>query len=104
MSKAKGKTLADLAAAHDKTVIIPNRIRQALTALAASGEEWAYEADFRQLSSPPLSHNELPKFRSEFPNSWAEMPRTGNKSAVPIVWFATEELCKTWRKREQKTK
>jgi hypothetical protein len=94
--KPKGKTIADLQAAHDKNVIIPNRIRAALDALLSSDDAWAYEIDFMKLSKPPLGSQDISKYREQFAEYWAEMPSVNGKSQIRRVWFATTDAKKEW--------
>jgi hypothetical protein len=93
----KGKTLGDLAALHDKKVLIPNRIRAALKILADSGDDWIYEADFLQLTKPGLSPPDVAKYRDQFADFWAEMPATNGKSTMRRVWFASVKLANNWK-------
>jgi hypothetical protein len=96
MPKPK-KTLADLRAAHDKAVMIPNRIREALEILAKSGDDWVYEVDFLALTKPGISTIDASKFRNGFEDWWADMPATNGKSSVKRVWFASKKLCAQWK-------
>src|SRR5208282_6094699 len=96
MSDKPKKTLADLHAAHDKSVMIPNRIRAALAALLASGDDWAYEPDFMALTKPGISSIDISKYRDQFKDYWAEMPST-NKSRVARVWFPSKKLADKWK-------
>lgn len=94
--KPKGKTIADLQALHDKSVIIPNRIKSAIAALAASDDSWAYEIDFMKMAKPPIGAQDIAKFREQFADYWAEMPSVNGKSQVRRVWFATVAAKKEW--------
>jgi|SRR5579863_10419228 len=91
------RTLADLSAAHDKKVMIPNRIRAAIAALASTGNDWVYELDFIKLALPPISGSDISKFRGQFPDFWAETPPVNGKSSSRKVWFATKALCAKWK-------
>ncbi len=97
MTKPKGKTIADLRAAHDKKVMIPNRIRAAIAAVTTSGDEWAYESDFMNLVKPAISSQDIAKFREQFLDFWAEMPATNGKSSIRRVWFATKKAADEWK-------
>ena len=90
------KTIADLRAIHDKSVVIPNRIRAALAALKASGDAWAYELDFIKLAKPPVGGQDIAKFREQFADYWAEMPSINVKSSTRRVWFTTPAGNKAW--------
>lgn len=95
--KKQGRTIADLRATHDKSVVIPNRIKAAIAALAGSADEWIYEVDFMKLAKPPLGSQDIAKFRDQFADFWAEMPSTNGKSQVRRVWFATKKAADEWR-------
>jgi len=96
MATAK-RTLADLSAAHDKKIIVPNRIRAALAALATSGNDWVYESDFIKLVLPPISGSDLSKYRSYFAGFWEETPSVNGKSSARKVWFASKALAAKWK-------
>jgi hypothetical protein len=97
MASAK-KTLADLRARHDRNVVVPNRIRQALEALKKSGDHYAYEADFQKLVKPPIAQMDIAKFREQFADYWVDLPvipgATGGN--YRRAWFATPALKKEW--------
>lgn len=91
------RTLADLSAIHDKNVMIPNRIKQAIAALAVSGNDWTYEIDFIKDAKPPISATDISRFRGQFTDFWAETPATNGKSSARRVWFATKKLADKWK-------
>jgi hypothetical protein len=91
------KTLADLHAAHDKNVMVPNRIKATLETLAASGDDWIYETDFIASAKPPLSTTDISRFRDQFKDFWAETPPTNGKSSSRRVWFASKKLADKWK-------
>lgn len=98
MTKAKkGNTIADLRAVHDKSVVIPNRIKAALNQLHASGDAWIYESDFMRLCKPPVSGQDIARFRDQFQDFWAEMPSVNGKNQVRRVWFATKSAADEWK-------
>lgn len=98
MASAKQKkTLADLHAAHDKNVMIPNRIRDTLKALAASGDDWMYEQDFIRLSKPPIAGMDISRYRDQFTDFWVDTPSTNGKSSSRRVWFASKALAAKWK-------
>lgn len=83
MTKTKGKTLADFRFAHDRNVVVPNKLKAALAQLAAEGEEnWAYEQDL--LGIAKISTTDLSQFRDQFSDHVVE---TTGKNAKRI-WFA----------------
>lgn len=94
--KKPGKTLDELRAVHDKKVIIPNRIRAAIAAIAVDGpENWRYDEDLRKLAavSPP----DLRDYREEFAEFWVVMPATSGKKTARIVWFGSKKTAAAWR-------
>ncbi|MGO8847258.1 MAG: hypothetical protein ACLQFI_18370 [Methylocella sp.] len=91
------KTLTDLRAIHDRSVVVPNRIRACIAALVASGNEWAYEGDFMSLVKPPISGTDISKYREQFTDFWADMPAMNGKSHVRRAWFATKKLADKWK-------
>ena len=101
MTKAtKAKlSLADLAALHDKKVIIPTRIRAAVAKLQASGDDWIYESDLLRLVSPPIGNNDISRFREQFMDLWVETPSTNGKNSTRRVWFATKKLADQWKEQ-----
>lgn len=100
MSKtAPKKTLNDLRALHDRDVLVPNRIRAAIAALAASGNEWAYEIDFLKLTSPPIGSQDISKYRDQFTDFWASMPATNGRAQIRRVWFVSKKLADAWKGR-----
>lgn len=56
-----GKSLQDFRSEHDKSFIVPKRIRDALAKL---GDGWLYEVEFMRLAS--LSTTDLAAYRVEF--------------------------------------
>jgi hypothetical protein len=97
MPEKKPKTIADLRAAHDRTVIVPNRIREALAALKASGDAWTYEADFQLLLKPALSNLDISRYRDGFTDFWAELPSPSGKNRAKRVWFASKAAADQWK-------
>lgn len=89
-------TLGDLRALHDRSVIVPNRIREALALLRKSGRAWMYETDFVGLVKPAIGNTDMSKYRAQFERFWTETPATNGKSSVRKVWFATEALRNQW--------
>lgn len=94
MGTAK-KTLDDLRALHDKNVLVPNKIRAGIAALLKSGDEYAYDEDFRRLAG--LAPVDLKEYREEFAEYWVTLPATNGKRDARKVWFATVSLAKKWR-------
>jgi hypothetical protein len=99
VTKKQGKTLADLRAMHDRKVVVPNRIREALAILAKNGDDWAYEADFQALVKPPIANMDIAKYRDGFQDFWAELPErsSGGRSRQRRVWFVSKKLASEWK-------
>lgn len=88
----KGKTLADFRAAHDRNVIVPAKIRAALSKLSAEhAENWVYEADLLKLAG--ISTTDIGMFRDQFAEHIVE---TSGRNAKR-VWFATAKAAKVAR-------
>lgn len=94
--KKPGKTLDELRSAHDKAVIIPDRIRTAIAAIAAGGaENWLYDEDMRKLAN--ISPPDMRDYREEFKDFWAVMPSTNGKKTARLVWFGSKKTAAAWR-------
>jgi hypothetical protein len=92
MPQGKPKTLAEFRAAHDKSVIIPTRIRAQLAKMAAiHPEEWDYEADF--LRNAGVANQDIKNYRDLFAKFIVEPIGKNAKR----VWFATEKAAATAR-------
>ena len=91
------RTLADLSAAHDRKVMVPNRIREALKILVDSENDWVYEADFVKLLTPPIGAADCSRYRAQFDGFWADAPSVNGKASARKVWFANKALCAKWK-------
>ncbi len=84
----EGKSLADFRAEHDKSFIVPKKIRDALEKL---GDGWQYEVEF--LRTAGLSTTDLAAYREEFldytVNVGGRTPRR--------VWAGTKALAEKMR-------
>lgn len=87
--RPKTKTLADFRAAHDKSFIIPQKIREALKKL---GDGWEYELDFMRLAG--LSVTDLANFREQFEGHIV----VANGRNPKRVWFGNERIAAEARK------
>lgn len=86
----KAKTVADFRAAHDPSVIVPNKIRKALDAIAAEGpENWEYEGDLVKRAG--ISQTQISMFRELFAAHIVETPRARN-AAPRRVWFGSAKV------------
>lgn len=92
MATAKAKTLADFRAAHDKNVIVPNKIRTALTAMLKDGaENFDYESDFIRRAG--ISNTDMGMFRDQFADHIVEVGGRNTKR----VWFADPKVARKAR-------
>lgn len=94
---ATKRSLADLSAVHDRKVVVPNKIKAALTTLAASGDDWMYESDFLKLTVPFISNTDIAKYRDQFVEFWDVMKPTDGKSSARRVWFASKVIAAKWK-------
>lgn len=85
---AAGKSLADFRAEHDKSFIVPKRIRDAIAKL---GDGWLYEVEFLRLAG--LSTTDLATYRDEF----AEHTVNVGGRTPKRVWVGTKALAQTMR-------
>jgi hypothetical protein len=80
--KPGGKSLAEFRAAHDKSFIVPKKIREVLAKL---GDGWLYEAEL--MREAQISTTELASYRHQFEVHVVEV---GGRNAKR-VWFGTEK-------------
>lgn len=62
VAPAKARSLDEFRSSHDRSYIVPNKIRAALAALGSDG--WAYEGEFVKLAT--ISLTELGAYREQF--------------------------------------
>lgn len=86
--KSAGRTVLDFRAEHDKSYIVPKRIRDALQKL---GNSWEYEVGFLRLAG--LSTTDLATYRDEFSEY---LVLVGGRNPKRI-WAGTVELAKQLR-------
>jgi len=87
---AKPKTLADFRAAHDRNVIVPNKIRAALAAMLKIGpEEHEYEGDF--IKKAGISQTDMGEFRDQFIKHVVVVAARSGKAGRKI-WFADPKI------------
>ena len=86
--KQTGHSVAEFRAAHDKSFIVPAKIRAGLASL---GECWEYEAEF--LRRCGLSTTDFSIYRDQFVEFWIQ---TGGKSPRR-VWAGTAKFAETLR-------
>lgn len=91
MAKAK-KSLADFRAVHDKSVIVPGKIKAALDAMAKDGpDNWEYEADF--LRRAGVANSDVGGYREQFKD---HVVQVGGKQPKR-VWVATVKAAAKFR-------
>jgi hypothetical protein len=88
---AKARTAADYKSTHEKSVIVPNKIKAGLAALLKTGpEHYEYDEGFRSLCG--LQAAELAEYREAFKSHWFITPgRTSNKGGKR-VWFGNAKV------------
>jgi hypothetical protein len=86
---AKGKSLDEFRAAHDKNFIVPQKIKAGLVKL---GDSWMYEMEFMKLCG--LSTTDLAMFREEFKAYYVEVGRSSKR-----VWAGTPQFAKVLREK-----
>lgn len=88
------KNLASFRAAHDKNVVVPNKIRAALASLEKEhgAEGWEYEAEF--IKRIGTSTTDMAMFRDQFAAHFVEVGSGSNKKRV---WFAALKAAKNAR-------
>ena len=79
---SSGKSLADFRAAHDKSFIVPRKIKDAIQKLGTHG--WEYELGFLRLAG--LSTLDLANYREAFEEYVVLVERTKR------VWCGSKEL------------
>ncbi len=90
-AKPKPRTADDFRAAHDKDVIVPNKIRTGLTALLEIGpQHYEYDEGFRALCG--LQGADLANYRGKFVNHWFMTPGTSGGKGVKRVWFGDAKV------------
>jgi hypothetical protein len=83
--KTKGKGLEAFRAQHDKSFIVPARIKAGLVEL---GDSWEYEVDFCRRCSISLS--DFAAYREPFLEFSVLTPRTGGRSHGKRVWCGSK--------------
>lgn len=82
--KAGGKDLEAFRAAHDKSFIVPTRIKEALAAL---GDSWEYEGEF--IKRCGVSQTDFAAYRDKFLEFTIETPGAGGNRGKR-VWAGTK--------------
>jgi hypothetical protein len=90
-NKPKPRTAADFRAAHDKAVIIPNKIRAALAELIKIGpEHFEYDNDFMRLAG--VSNTDMAAYRQQFASYWFDTPSKSGGKGSKRVWFGNAKV------------
>lgn len=90
---SKAKSLNDFRAAHDKNVIVPDKIRKALAAMLKEGpENYEYEAEFIRRAG--VSQTDMGTFRAQFEDY---IVNVATERAPKRVWFADPKVAKKAR-------
>jgi hypothetical protein len=82
----KGRTLKDFRAAHDRNVIVPQRLKEVLARLEKEQgpEHYEYELDLGKLAG--VGMQDINVFREQFQDHVVTVRVKGNERRV---WFAT---------------
>ena len=87
MSKPACKNLSDFRSAHDRNVIVPTKIKKALSDMEKEGaENWSYEIDF--IKRAGVSQTDVGLFREQFAGHIVETQGRNSKR----VWFASAKV------------
>lgn len=91
-TKAKGKDIEAFRAAHDKSYIVPKKVKEALAEL---GDAWEYESDFVRRCA--LSQTDFAAYRDQFSDFYVELGGRNPKR----VWAGTKAFANKLRERMQ---
>lgn len=73
--KKCGRSLAEFRGEHDKSYIVPQKIKDGLAQL---GEAWEYEAAFCQMAG--VSVSDLARYREQFSDYYVVVSRSGKRA------------------------
>lgn len=82
---SKGRTIEQFSDAHDRSVMIPKKIREGLKQL---GDSWEYEAEFLKRCKLPL--NGISAYRDQFKDHVVEVAADRKRIWAGTVKFATK--------------
>lgn len=94
MASAK-KSLADFKSAHDKSFIVPTKIKAALAALGP--DAWEYEVDFIRIAG--ISSQDVAKYRSQFEDHLVTVKNKAREDRR--VWAGSKALAAKMREMVQ---
>lgn len=86
-AKAKGKDLDAFRSRHDKSYIVPSRIKAGLAEL---GDSWEYELEFIRRCG--LAQVDFSAYRDHFAEFCVVTPRTGGRSHGKKIWTGSKAL------------
>jgi len=89
-SQPKGRDIDAFRAAHDKSFIVPKRIRDGLAAL---GESWEYEVEF--IKRCQLDNTSFAAYREQFKDFYLELSGKSPKR----IWAGTKAFANKLRER-----
>lgn len=91
MATAKPRTLAEFRATHDRSVVVPNKIRNALAELIKIGpEHFEYESEF--IKRAGLSQADIGAYREQFSDHIIEAKVPGKGSNARRAWFGDKKV------------
>ncbi len=91
MSKAEPRTLATFRAAHDRNVIVPNKIRAAIEQIRKVGpEHYEYEADLIRMAG--ISQADIGQYRDQFEDHIVVTASTGSSRNPKRVYFGDPKV------------
>jgi hypothetical protein len=97
MTKIEPRTLDTFRAAHDRDVIVPNKIRAALEQIRKAGpEHYEYEGDFVRLAG--ISQNDIGLFREQFKEHIVETRSTSASKNPKRCYFGDPKVAARARK------
>lgn len=90
MAAAPPKNLGDFRALHDKSFVVPNKIKAGLEKLGKDG--WEYEAQFQKLCE--VNNIDFARFRDQFIDFWIVV---GGERQGKRVWAGSKATAEKMR-------
>ena len=90
----KGRTLEAFKMAHDKSVLVPAKIK---TGLAELGDSWEYEVEFIRRCG--LSTGDFAAYRAPFLEHSVEIKASTNRGGTKRVWAGSKAFAARLRER-----
>lgn len=88
---SKGRNIDQFAESHDRTVIIPKKIKSGLSAL---GDSWEYESEF--IKRCKLSNKDISDYREQFKEHVVDLTADRRRA-----WAGTKRFADKMRERVQ---